>query len=257
MSFSTLVGCDVKGSNAVQESKIKKSTYKDFTYDVNPETFTLTVEHEGVKEQASQPLPKMKVSNVKRKGSYIVGISRSKSKNKIRKEKDHLNIEVESTGAESFTWPKVEAENYTLPLWEGKQIPSNDENWKKFLKDDAYSFAESFSMKFFALNGSKYSIVYIANNMFNNELKFHSDPKIGFDFTHEFPSINKNKTYGFQLYVTNNDAVSIAKLYKDDIVRKGEFKTLQEKARKIKKSKSYMERRIFIFGIKMVYQKII
>lgn len=55
-----------------------------------------------------------------------------KSKNKIRKEKDHLNIEVESTGAESFTWPKVEAENYTLPLWEGKQIPSNDENWKKF-----------------------------------------------------------------------------------------------------------------------------
>ena len=70
--------------------------------------------------------------------------------------------------------------------------------------------------------------------MFNNELKFHSDPKIGFDFTHEFPSINKNKTYGFQLYVTNNDAVSIAKLYKDDIARKGEFKTLQEKARKNK-----------------------
>lgn len=55
---------------------------------------------------------------------------------------------MESTGAESFTWPKVQAENYTLPLWEGKQIPSNDENWKKFLKDDAYSFAESFSMKF-------------------------------------------------------------------------------------------------------------
>ena len=85
---------------------------------------------------------------------------------------------MESTGAESFTWPKVEAENYTLPLWEGKQIPSNDENWKKFLKDDAYSFAESFSMKFFALNGSKYSIVYIATNMFNNELKFHSENRI-------------------------------------------------------------------------------
>lgn len=66
MSFSTLVGCDVKGNNAVQESKIKKATYKDFTYDVNPETFTLTVEHDGVKEQASRALPKMKVSNVKK-----------------------------------------------------------------------------------------------------------------------------------------------------------------------------------------------
>ena len=159
---------------------------------------------------------------------------------------------MESTGAESFTWPKIQAENYTLPLWEGKQIPSNDESWKKFLKDDAYSFAESFSMKFFALNSLKYSIVYIANNMFNNEVKFHSDPKIGFDFTHEFPSINKNKTYGFQLYMTNNDAVSIAKLYKDNISQKGEFKTLQEKARKIKRLKNFMVRTHFYFGIKMV-----
>ena len=87
MSFSTLVGCDAKGSNTVQESKIKKATYKEFTYDVNPETFTLTVEHDGVKELASQPLPKMKVSNVKRKGSYILGISRSKSKGECREEK--------------------------------------------------------------------------------------------------------------------------------------------------------------------------
>ena len=54
--------------------------------------------------------------------------------------------------------------------------------------------------------------------------------------------------------MTNNDAVSIAKLYKDDIVRKGEFKTLQEKARKIKKSKSYMER-IFILESKWSIRK--
>ncbi len=66
ISLSTLVGCDVKGSNTVQESKIKKATYKEFTYDVNPETFTLIVEHDGVKELASQPLPKMKVANVKK-----------------------------------------------------------------------------------------------------------------------------------------------------------------------------------------------
>lgn len=91
MSFSTLVGCDVKGSNTVQESKIKKATYKEFTYDVNPETFTLIVEHDGVKALASQPLPKMKVLNVKkRKGSYILGISRSKSKSESREEKRSL-----------------------------------------------------------------------------------------------------------------------------------------------------------------------
>lgn len=73
MSFSTLVGCDVKGSNTVQESKIKKATYKEFTYDVNPETFTLIVEHDGVKALASQPLPKMKVLNVKKKRIVHLG----------------------------------------------------------------------------------------------------------------------------------------------------------------------------------------
>ena len=51
--------------------------------------------------------------------------------------------------------------------------------------------------------------------------------------------------------MTNNDAVSIAKLYKDNISQKGEFKTLQEKARKIKRLKNFMENS-FYFGIKMV-----
>ena len=48
--------------------------------------------------------------------------------------------------------------------------------------------------------------------------------------------------------MTNNDAVSIAKLYKDNIVRKGEFKTLQEKARKIKKLKNFMVRLILFWN---------
>lgn len=74
---------------------------------------------------------------------------------------------------------------------------SNDENWKKFLKDDVYLFVELFFMKFFVLNGLKYLIVYIVNNMFNNELKFYLDLKIGFGFIYEFLSINKNKIYGF------------------------------------------------------------
>lgn len=87
-------------------------------------------------------------------------------------------------------------------------------------------------------------------------MKFHSDPKIGFDFIHEFPSINKNKTYGFQLYVTNTDAVSIAKLYKDNIMEKGEFKTLQEKARRNKEIEKLYGAAHFYFGIKMVYQQV-
>lgn len=126
MSFSTLVGCNVKGNNAVQESKIKKAIYKDFTYDVNPETFALTVEHDGVKEQASQPLSKLKVSNLKKDKNHTSWeyLDR-KVKVNLEKKKDHLNIELESTGAESFTWPKVQEvfkAKSALIINNGKQI---------------------------------------------------------------------------------------------------------------------------------------
>ena len=86
MPFSTLVGCDVKGSNAVQESKIKKSTYKDFTYDVNPETFTLTVEHEGKGTGITTPTENEGIE-CKKKRIVHRGNIQIKSKIKLEKKK--------------------------------------------------------------------------------------------------------------------------------------------------------------------------
>ncbi|CAM4112589.1 hypothetical protein BAMA_13655 [Bacillus manliponensis] len=235
MTTSIFTGCEWNSEQTKRQQTTTKVTYKDFTYEVNPETFELTVIQDGIKEKASNPLPKMNVSNLKENRNQTSWeYPDQKMKVQLEKKKNYLNIELESTGAESFTWPKVQASSYTLPLWEGKHIPSNDPHWKNFLKDETFSFAESFSMRFFALNTKEYSMVYIAENMFNNEVKFQVDPEIGFDFTHEFPSINKDKTYSFRLYVTNNNAVDIAKLYKNYIVEKDEFKTLEEKAKQNK-----------------------
>ncbi|MDO7203215.1 hypothetical protein Q5M85_02135 [Paraclostridium bifermentans] len=38
---------------------------------------------------------------------------------------------------------------------------------------------------------------------------------IKFDFTHEYPSINKNKDYGFRVYITDKNVNDVAKNYKD------------------------------------------
>lgn len=228
MSYAQQTNSMIKVENTV-------SQYKNFTFDVNPETGELFVEKDGVRESASLPLPKKKVENLIRSNNCISwSYPDDQVDVKIEKKESYLSIKLKSTkseGANEFTWPKVSADCYTLPLWEGKNIPSNDSSWKQFLGNQDFSFIESFSMRFFALNKSKYSIMYIADNMYNDNIHFTADSNIQFSFTHQYPSINKNKEYGFRLYVTDKNPVSIANIYKNFIKEQGEFKTLEEKAK--------------------------
>ncbi|TCP65556.1 glycoside hydrolase [Baia soyae] len=207
--------------------------YRDFGFDANPETGEIFINKDGVKESASLPLPKQKVTNLKKTGQSISwSYPDSKMDFKVEKKDHYLDIKLTSTGAKEFEWPKVSADHYTLPLGEGKYIPSNDPSWKEYLKDEKeMEFSSSFSMRFFALNNKKYSMVYIADNMFNDTIRFQTDDKIKFSFMHEFPSINPKKEYGFRLYVTENNPVEIAQVYKNYIKELGQFKTLQEKAK--------------------------
>lgn len=222
-----------KNEEVVKINEPLNFQYHDFVFDANPETGEILVEKDGVKESASLPLPKQKVTNLKKTNQLISwSYPNEKMDIKIEKKPYYLDISLKSNGANQFEWPKVSADHYVLPLWEGKYIPSNDPKWKEFLKDEnEMSFLENFSMRFFALNKKKYSIVYIAENMFNNTIRFTTDDSIKFSFIHEFPSINPNKEYGFRLYVTENNPVEIAQVYKNYVKEKGEFKTLHEKAK--------------------------
>ncbi|KKZ95956.1 MULTISPECIES: glycoside hydrolase [Bacillus] len=228
LSYAQQKDFTTKGQNVV-------SQYKNFTFDVNPETGEIFVEKDGVRESASLPLPKKKITNLIKKDDCISwNYPDDQIDVKIEKKESYLSIKLKSTkseGANEFTWPKVSADSYTLPLSEGKNIPRNDPNWKEYLKDQDMSFIENFSMRFFALNKSKYSIMYIADNMYNDNIHFTADSDIQFSFTHQYPSINKHKEYGFRLYLTDKNPVSMANIYKNYIKEQGEFKTLEEKAK--------------------------
>ncbi|HBZ80295.1 MULTISPECIES: glycoside hydrolase [Brevibacillus] len=202
-----------------------------FSFEVKPETFELFVESGGSRERASEPLPARRVENLHKSEQEVSwNYPDDKLQVKIAKEADHLQISLTSTGAESFSWPQVKAQSYMLPLGEGKWIPAADKAWQSFLREESLAFSESFSMRFFALNQEKFAIFYMVDNMFNNTLDFAADPAISMQFTHEFPSINPDKSYSFRLYVTENDPVQIAGLYKQIIQNQGEFTTLAQKA---------------------------
>ncbi|WP_019420045.1 glycoside hydrolase [Paenibacillus sp. OSY-SE] len=235
MALSMFTGCSgqeaVKAEAASQVAKTVKAPYSDFTYEVDPATFDIVIDRDGVKEHASVPMKRRNFTELKKEADRMEWTyPEEQVKVIIEKKEDYLNIRIQSIGAEQFAWPTVQADSYMLPLWEGKRIPSSDPNWKQFLQDETFTWSESFSMNFMAMNMKHYALLYIVENPFNNEVSFDTESNIGMTFSHEFPSINPKKEYGFRLYVTNNDPVAIAKLYRGYVQEKQGFKTLAEKA---------------------------
>ncbi|MGC4378349.1 glycoside hydrolase [Fictibacillus sp. Mic-4] len=86
-------------------------------------------------------------------------------------------------------------------------------------------------MRFLASNQKKYSVLFIADDIFNDTVTFKNNPDLELHFTHEFPSINKKKDYGFRIYLADQDPTEIAKIYRNYIIEKGEFKSLAQKAK--------------------------
>ncbi|WP_370877718.1 glycoside hydrolase [Paenibacillus anaericanus] len=230
---SLLAGCtddqNVKGRevNSRQESL-------DFKFNVDPTTFKLEVESGGITETVSEPIPELKVSDLNNNGDKVTWTYPEKDINvEIEQKEQYIDLTIKSNKEDenSFTWPLVKGEGYMLPLHQGKYIPSGDEVWKEYLNEETVKVIESFSMQFFAVDKSKYSLVYLIKNPYNNEIKFDTEQGIEFAFNHEYTSINENKEYGFRIYLTEKNPVNVAKTYKNYLIEKGEFKTLAEKAK--------------------------
>lgn len=234
--ITTITGCS-SGEVANSKSSMYNVKNLDFSFEVKPETFEVSVESNGSREKISEPLKERKVSNFKKTKTEASWTYPDENIDiNIKKENNYLDVNIKSNSEQeaSFNWPKVEGESYVLPLYEGKFIPSNDKYWKEHLNESTYNVIESFSMQFFAVNKAKYSVLYIIENEFNNEIEFSSKDRINFTFKHEYPSINKNKEYGFKVYLTNKNITDLAKTYKNYIVDKDEFKTLEEKSKENK-----------------------
>lgn len=243
LSF-VLIGTSLAGcSNGLTKSdedisaKVEKVNNLDFKYDVNPKNFQVSVDVNGKKEIISEPMKDRYVTNLKKKDNEISWTYPDEHINvDIKKKDNYLDVDIKSTSKEAntFTWPSVSGESYVLPINEGKFIPSNDKYWKEYLNEQIFNTIESFSMQFFSVNKSNFAATYIMKNKYNDEIKFDTKNNIKFDFTHEYPSINKNKDYGFRVYITDKNVNDVAKNYKNFVIENGEFKTLAQKAKENK-----------------------
>ena len=226
-----MTGCASPAAPAAMPEPIIVDRASSFTYDVVPETFQISVTKDGKTEKASEAQATLKVSNVKRDGDDMSWTYPDEGLQvQINQAKNALEVRITSTSAKSITWPTLSGDSFMVPWGEGKWIPSNDKHWKAFLSDESLSFNESFSMRFMAVNKRHYAIMYVLDNPFNNTVDFAVDPRITISLSHDFPSINPDKSYNFRIYVTDNDPVAITDIYKNELLAQGKFTTLKQKA---------------------------
>lgn len=219
---------------AVEEQGSKSVDYIDFEFKVIPETFEIQVTADGKTESISNPAQGLpSVSDFQESEKLVTWNYGNQLLVSVEKKADYLDVTVESKSQEeaAFTWPLVSGEAYMLPLGEGKYIKSGDPVWKEYLSDSELKGIESLSMQFFGVEKSEYNIVYIIKNPYNNTLAFDGDTNMDIQFTHEYPSITKEKEYGFRIYVTGKDVVDAAKTYRDYLIEQGTFITLAQKAK--------------------------
>ena len=239
----SLSACSFNKTNAsskqeeliVNKELEKNKTYAktDFSFDVDPATFTVSITENGKKAEVSKPQEIKEVTDLKKSTDEISWTYPNEQlKVKLKKENNHLAVSLTSLSDEdtTFNWPKLDAKNYVLPIAEGKTIPNDQKEWLAYFKqNEELSMSEAFSMSFFTTNQETFATTFVMDNTFNSELLTKTEPHLTLEASHNFIGFDKNKTLNYRLYVTDNDPVAIAKTYQMDRINLGEFKTLDEK----------------------------
>lgn len=130
-------------------------------------------------------------------------------------------------------WPNIEGDSYYLPIGEGKNIPSNDNIWKKYFKENMeLDLNEAFSMSFVSVVQDSSAAVIVMDNNFNKQLLNKKDrEKLSFEIESSFNDLDKQEALKFRIYLTDSNPVSVAKTYQTDRINQGEFTTLSQRVK--------------------------
>lgn len=239
----SLSACNFNKKNATSNSEkqiINKEVAKnkmyaktDFSFDVDPATFTVSITENGEKADISKPQEPKEVTGLQKNDQEVSWIYPTEQlKVNVKKEHNHLAVSLTSLSDEdrTFIWPKLDAKNYVLPIAEGKTIPNNQQEWLAyFSENNELAMSEAFSMSFFSTNQETFATTFVMDNPFNTDIVAKTEPSLTLEANHHFIGFDKNKTVNYRLYITDNDPVAMAKTYQMDRINLGEFKTLDEK----------------------------
>lgn len=256
-----LVGCAPEKSKKTTVSQLETNHYvKQITdYEIIPETFSLSVQNENNSIAVSQPVQKREVTQLEKNNTETIWeYPNEKISVSVQPKKEYLHVTITSKTAEDneFQWPNISGESYYMPFGEGKRIPASDEIWSNYLKGNEFDVLEQLSMPFWASVSGEYAVLYIMENPYRSSFIFSEENDISFSLLHQYPEIDKEKSCSFRIYLTDNNPVSVAKIYREYVMEQGNFVTLEEKAEDTPNiRKLYGAPQIYLWGDNLISPK--
>lgn len=225
-----------------------------FEYEVDSETFAIELFTADGSVRAALPLQERVVEDYRKRDEEVSwryqedGIAVS-----VTPEDDYLSVTItsETDRDNAFTWPEISADSYYFPFGEGKRVPADDSVWKDYLAGQIgqsapadqsnlagqsnppakeFSVLEQFSMPFWISSAGDYAVLFIMEDPFHTKIGFRQNPDLTFSLNNGFPAIDTDRTKRFRIYLTDNDPVSAAKLYRKYVKETDRFATLEQKA---------------------------
>lgn len=222
-----------QSSAASSASEQQKGEIPDFTID--PETFALTMKLNGAAFPASLPGTKRKVEGLEKtpirtSWSYPeeqIAVSVESMDEYLR-----VSISALAENDQDFVWPLVAGDEYFLPLGEGKRVPKDSSVWLDYLAGEKMHALEQLSMPFWATGYGENAVLFIMENPYRSSLDFADGKTLQFSLSHAYPELDPAREQSFRVYLTANDPVRIAKIYRDYKAEQGDFVTLKQKSEK-------------------------
>lgn len=124
---------------------------------------------------------------------------------------------------------------WILPMFEGVYAPRGDDRWASFLTNHGeMDTTAELTMPFLGMDCGDFTLTCIVTNAFNNTLQFEetADKHLQARLTHKFTRNHPVKECGFLFVMGTNSPVQPARIYRDWLIKRGEFVTLAKKIRK-------------------------
>lgn len=202
-------------------------------FEVDPETFSLILKDGDVTVTASLPGERRQVADYQEQNGMISwNYPQEQLAISITPEDNYLDVSITSLSEEDhdFFWPNISGDTYCIPFGEGKRIPAGDEIWNNHLAGNEYPVIEQLSMPFWTSVSGEHAVMYLTEQPSRSSLHFLDGEKVSFSLRQDFPAILPEKKQHLRIYLTDDDPVTAAKLYRSYVNAKGRLVTLEQKA---------------------------
>lgn len=225
-------GLPAQGEGYEEPEAVSQEGALPFAFEVDAETFQLSFQVDGQTVPVSGGSVPRTVEDYREEDGVVTWRYPEAQIGVMLAPKDqYLEVQLTSEGGDnSFVWPHIAADQYYIPLGEGKRIPAKDPAWINYLDEQQVSVMEQLSMPFWITSDGNYCVMFIMEHPYRTQMNFSAEPDLSFAVSHDYPAISDGKTNSYRIYITENDPVSCAKQYRNYVMEKARFVTLEQKA---------------------------